>query len=133
MGSMWASVVPLVLRSSSDRLIPVTTDPPNLDGEAFDPTKVDADCLRRFCVEKGIRRIRVYGSATRGDFDPARSDIDLLIDFLPRRTPGFGFFALGDELAEILGRKVDVNTEKMLSEHFREEALHQAKVLYDAA
>jgi predicted nucleotidyltransferase len=111
----------------------VTTDPPNLDGEAFDPTKVDADCLRRFCVEKGIRRIRVYGSATRGDFDPARSDIDLLIDFLPGRTPGFGFFALGDELAEILGRKVDVNTEKMLSEHFREEALHQAKVLYDAA
>jgi uncharacterized protein len=133
MGSMWASVVPLVLRSSSDRLIPVTTDPPNLDGEAFDPTKVDADCLRRFCVEKGIRRIRVYGSATRGDFDPARSDIDLLIDFLPGRTPGFGFFALGDELAEILGRKVDVNTEKMLSEHFREEALQQAKVLYDAA
>ena len=130
---MWASVVPLVLRSSSDRLIPVTTDPPNLDGEAFDPTKVDADCLRRFCVEKGIRRIRVYGSATRGDFDPARSDIDLLIDFLPGRTPGFGFFALGDELAEILGRKVDVNTEKMLSEHFREEALQQAKVLYDAA
>jgi uncharacterized protein len=133
MGSMWASVVPLVLKSSSDRLIPVTTDPPNLDGEAFDPTKVDADCLRRFCVEKGIRRIRVYGSATRGDFDPARSDIDLLIDFLPGRTPGFGFFALGDELAEILGRKVDVNTEKMLSEHFREEALQQAKVLYDAA
>ena len=132
MGSMWASVVPLVLRSSSDRLIPVTTDPPNLDGEAFDQTKVDADCLRRFCVEKGIRRIRVYGSATRGDFDPARSDIDLLIDFLPGRTPGFGFFALGDELAEILGRKVDVNTEKMLSEHFREEALQQAKVLYDA-
>ena len=126
---MWASVVPLVLKSSSDRLIPVTTDPPNLDGEAFDPTKVDADCLRRFCVEKGIRRIRVYGSATRGDFDPARSDIDLLIDFLPGRTPGFGFFALGDELAEILGRKVDVNTEKMLSEHFREEALQQAKVL----
>ena len=133
MGSMWASVVPLVLRSSSDRLIPVTTDPPNLDGEAFDPTKVDADCLRRFCVEKGIRRIRVYGSATRGDFDPARSDIDLLIDFLPGRTPGFGFFALGDELAEIIGRKVDVNNEKMLSEHFREEALQQAKVLYDAA
>ena len=130
---MSASVVPVVLRSFADKLISVTTDPTNFEGAAFDPTKVDAGLLRRFCVEKGIRRIRVYGSAVRGDFDPARSDVDLLIDFLPGRTPGFGFFALGDELAEILGRKVDVNTEKMLSEHFREEALHQAKVLYDAA
>lgn len=128
-----ARVIPLVLGSSVDRLISVTTDPTNLEGAAFDPTKVDAGRLRRFCVEKGIRRIRVYGSAVRGDFDPARSDVDLVIDFLPGRTPGFGFFALGNELAEILGRKVDVNTEKMLSEHFREEALHQAKVLYDAA
>lgn len=111
----------------------MTTDRPNLDETAFDPSKVDAIRLRRLCTDRGIRRIRVYGSAVRSDFDPARSDIDLLIDFLPGRTPGFGFFALGDELAEILGRKVDVSTEKMLSEHFREEALHQAKVLYDAA
>jgi predicted nucleotidyltransferase len=111
----------------------VTTGPTNFEGAAIDPTKVDAGRLRRFCVEKGIRRIRVYGSAVRGDFDPARSDVDLLIDFLPGRTPGFGFFALGVQLAEILGRKVDVNTEKMLSKHFREETLHQAKVLYDAA
>ncbi|MFZ9882482.1 MAG: nucleotidyltransferase family protein [Phycisphaerales bacterium] len=111
----------------------MTTDPPNLDGTVFDPGKIDASRLRRLCTEKGIRRIRAYGSAVRGDFDPTRSDIDLLIDFLPGRTPGFGFFALGEELAEILGRKVDVSTERMLSEHFREEALHQAKVLYDAA
>lgn len=111
----------------------MTTDPSNLGITAFDPREIDADRLRHLCAEKGIRRIRVYGSAVRGDFDPTRSDIDLLIDFLPGRTPGFGFFALGDELAEILGRKVDVSTEKMLSKHFREEALHQAKVLYDAA
>ena len=73
----------MVLRSFADKLIPVTTDPTNFEGAAFDPTKVDAGLLRRFCVEKGIRRIRVYGSAVRGDFDPARSDVDLLIDFLP--------------------------------------------------
>lgn len=93
----------------------------------------DASRLRRFCAEKGIRRIRVYGSAVRPDFDPTRSDIDLLIDFQPGRTPGFAFFALGSELAEILGRTVDVNTEEMLSHHFRDEVLRQAEVLFDAA
>jgi hypothetical protein len=93
----------------------------------------DASRLRRFCEEKGIRRIRVYGSAVRGDFDRDRSDIDLLLDFQPGRTPGFAFFALGPELAEILGHPVDVNTEQMLSRHFRDEVLRQAEVLFDAA
>jgi predicted nucleotidyltransferase len=130
---MSASVVPVVLRSFADKLIPVTTDPTNFEGAAFDPTTVDAGLLRRFCVEKGIRRIRVYGSAVRGDFDPARSDVDLLIDFQPGKTPGFAFFALSEELAEILGRRVDVNTEQMLSRHFRDEVLSEAELLYDAA
>lgn len=93
----------------------------------------DESRLRRFCAEKGIRRIRVYGSAVRPDFDAARSDIDLLIDFQPGKTPGFAFFALGEELAEILGRRVDVNTEQMLSRHFRDEVLSEAELLYDAA
>jgi len=128
-----ACVVLVKLGSAGDKLSLMPEDPTNSDGTAFDPARIDAGRLRRFCADKGIRRIRVYGSATRGDFDPARSDIDLLIDFLPGRTPGFGFFALGDELAEILGRKVDVNTERMLSEHFREEVLRQAKVIYGAA
>jgi hypothetical protein len=41
------------------------------------------------------------------DFDPARSDIDVLADFKPEATRGIGFrfFGYGDELAGILGRK----------------------------
>lgn len=93
----------------------------------------DIEQLRRVCVERGIRRVRIYGSALRPDFDPASSDIDLLVEFLPGRTPGFAFFTIGEDLAAAFGRPVDVNTEGMLSEHFRDEVLRQAQVLYDAA
>ncbi len=97
------------------------------------PIPCDIERLRRFCTEHGVRRVRIYGSATRPDFDLTRSDVDVLLDFLPGRTPGFAFFTLSDELAAVFGRRVDVNTEEMLSEHFRDEVLRQARVIYDAA
>lgn len=46
-----------------------------------------ADLCRRFHV----RRLEVFGSAARGtDFDPARSDVDLLVTYDPTLTPIFG-------------------------------------------
>lgn len=108
-----------------------------LRGEGVAEHELDAEIarVRRVLWVRAlrIRRIRVYGSAVRPDFDAARSDIDLLIDFQPGKTPGFAFFALGEELAEILGRRVDVNTEQMLRRHFRDEVLSEAELLYDAA
>lgn len=44
-----------------------------------------------------------------------------------------GFFALEQELSEILGRKVDLNTPGFLSDYFRDEVLAAADVQYDAA
>jgi uncharacterized protein len=65
-----------------------------------------ADLCRRFHV----RRLDVFGSAAREtDFDPARSDVDLLVAYLPGRVPSFGDdLALRDALADLLGRKVDL-------------------------
>ncbi|MFM8435164.1 MAG: nucleotidyltransferase domain-containing protein [Planctomycetia bacterium] len=59
--------------------------------------------------DRGIVRLSVFGSVLRDDFDPSRSDIDVLADFKPEATrgSGFRFFGYGDELAGILGRKAD--------------------------
>ncbi|HZZ63539.1 MAG TPA: nucleotidyltransferase domain-containing protein [Roseiarcus sp.] len=41
-----------------------------------------ADICRRF----GVRRLAVFGSAARGrDFDPARSDLDFLVESIPSK------------------------------------------------
>ena len=65
-----------------------------------------ADLCRRFHVS----RLDVFGSAAREtDFDPARSDVDLLVAYLPGHVPSFSDdLALRDALTDLLGRKVDL-------------------------
>ena len=46
---------------------------------------------------------------------------------------GFLFFEMADELGTLLGRKVDLNTPKMLSKYYRNRVLDEAVVAYDAA
>jgi uncharacterized protein len=63
----------------------------------------------------------LFGSVLRDDFDASRSDIDVLVELDPAARTGFLFFGYGAELAEILGRRVDLNTPAMLSRYFRDE------------
>lgn len=65
----------------------------------------------------GASNVRVFGSVSRGEERPD-SDVDLLVDFSDER--GFGdFLAMVEELEALLGRRVEVVTERGLSPHFR--------------
>ena len=69
---------------------------------------VPMDRLAEYCQANGIARLDVFGSALRADFGP-ESDIDLLVEFEPGRTPGlFDFVRIEQEFSEIFGRKVDL-------------------------
>jgi hypothetical protein len=85
-----------------------------------------------FCRRNHIRRLSLFGSILRDDFGPD-SDIDVLVEFEPGQTPGLAFFGLQEELSELLGRRVDLNTPQCLSNYFRDEVIRQAQVQYDAA
>lgn len=94
---------------------------------------VDDEALHAFCRANGVRRLGLFGSALRGGFRPD-SDIDLLVEFEPERTPGLLRIAgLELQLGELLGRDVDLRTPGDLSRHFRDEVSASARVLYDAA
>ena len=73
------------------------------------PIQIDREQLARFCRERGIRKLSLFGSVLRGDFDPQQSDVDVLAEFEPGvlQHVGFQYFGYGQELAAILGRKVD--------------------------
>jgi hypothetical protein len=88
--------------------------------------------VAEFCRRNHIRRLALFGSVLRDDFTPT-SDVDVLVEFEPGRTPGFAFFGMQEELSEILGRKVDLNTAACLSRHFRDEVLAEAEPVYDSA
>lgn len=65
-----------------------------------------ADLCRRFHV----RRLDLFGSALREDFDPSRSDADLLVEFEPKSPLKAldQYFGLKQALEELFGRPVDL-------------------------
>ncbi len=93
---------------------------------------IPKDQIAAFCRKHGIRRLSLFGSILRDDFGPD-SDIDVLVEFEPEARTGFAFFGMQDELSQILGRKVDLNTPGFLSKYFRDEVMREAEVQYDAA
>ena len=88
--------------------------------------------IASYCRSNGIRRLALFGSVLRSDLTP-ESDVDVLIEFESGTRVGLRFFLMEQELSEILGRKVDLNTAGFLSKYFRNEVLAEAEVLYDAA
>lgn len=93
---------------------------------------IPSEEIADFCRKNHIRRLSLFGSIVRDDFGP-NSDIDVLVEFQPGHTPGLAFFGLQEELSELLGRRVDLNTPQCLSRYYRDEVLAEAKVQYDAA
>ena len=91
--------------------------------------KLPKQKIADFCRRHHIRKLAVFGSALREDFRPD-SDLDVLVEFEPGRTPGLAFFGMEQELSELLGRKVDLNTPQFLSPYFRDKVLAEAEVQY---
>jgi len=90
---------------------------------------ISEEKIAEFCRRNHVRRLSLFGSVLRDDFRPD-SDVDVLVEFEPGKTPGLAFFAMQDELSELLGRNVDLNTPMCLSRYFRKEVLAEAEVVY---
>jgi predicted nucleotidyltransferase len=93
---------------------------------------VDQKRISEFCRRHHIRRLSFFGSVLRDDFRP-ESDVDVLVEFEPGHVPGLAFFAMEEELSQILGRRVDLNTPQFVSPHFRERVLKEALAQYEQA
>lgn len=91
---------------------------------------IPSDEVAELCRRHHIRRLALFGSVLRDDFI-ADSDLDILVEFEDGHTPGLAFFGMQEELSELLGRKVDLNTPGFLSRYFRDEVLQEAVVAYE--
>ncbi len=91
---------------------------------------IPSETIATFCVRHHVRRLALFGSVLREDFRPD-SDLDVLVEFKEGHTPGLAFFGMQEELSELLGRKVDLNTPGFLSRYFRDEVMRQAVVAYE--
>jgi uncharacterized protein len=82
------------------------------------------DDIKRIAAKHGAYNIRVFGSIARGEAGPG-SDVDLLIDVGPNTSSWFPAGLILD-LEELLGRRVEVITEKALNPELRGHVLREA-------
>lgn len=90
--------------------------------------------IAALCRKYGVRKLELFGSAARGDFDPADSDIDLFYEFDADPTHlADRFFGLMEDLEQLLGRKVDlVSSQDVRNPYFLQVANQHRETLYAA-
>lgn len=98
--------------------------------------QIPREPLAELCRRWGIVKLELFGSVLREDFDPARSDVDVMVTFAPGALPGWEFFSdLPADLAGIFGRRVDVLTrrgvEQSLNPLRRRHILENSTVIYE--
>lgn len=94
------------------------------------PINLPLDEIAAFCQRHHIVKLSLFGSVLRDDFTPG-SDVDVLVEFDPAHVPGWGFFGMQEELSEILGRRVDLNTCGSLSPYFVDDVVQTSEVVYE--
>jgi len=82
------------------------------------------------CRQHDVTKVALFGSMVRGE-ETAESDIDLLVEFSQRKSL-LALVRLERELAQALGRKVDVLTEAALSPYLRPQILQEMRIIYEA-
>lgn len=93
---------------------------------------VDKVRLSAICGRFGVRRLRLFGSATDAAA-PADHDVDLLVEFIPGQAPGaFALVDLQDELSALFGgRQVDLAFAGILRNPYRQRFIEpQLQTLY---
>jgi predicted nucleotidyltransferase len=85
------------------------------------------EAILQLAAKHGARNVRVFGSVARREANE-QSDVDFLVDM----EPGRSLMDMGEllmDLRELLGREVDVVTEKGLYWLLRRRILKEAKPL----
>ena len=66
--------------------------------------------IEALCRKHHVTRLELFGSAARGDFDPAHSDLDFFVEFeeLGWRGSSDRYFGLLHGLEDLFHRKIDL-------------------------
>ncbi|UCS92154.1 nucleotidyltransferase domain-containing protein [Echinicola marina] len=99
-----------------------------------DLIKNNQQALIALCKKYEIKTMHIFGSASTDQFNES-SDIDILIAFkeLPFEKYTDNYFGLHEELEYLFSRKVDLITERSLSNPYFIEGVEKTKQLLYAA
>jgi hypothetical protein len=78
-----------------------------------------------------VRRLELFGSGSRSDFDLQDSDLDFLVEFTEIHTMGVfdRYFGFKENLEQLFHRSVDLVEGKAIKNPYFRQAIEQDKVL----
>jgi len=93
------------------------------------------EAIAELCRRHHVRRLSIFGSAARDDFDPATSDVDILVDFTSLDIPGYldNFIQLRQSLMNLFDREVDLIREGVIKNPYRVRSIEADRVELFAA
>jgi uncharacterized protein len=95
------------------------------------------DEVRALCEKYRVKRLTLFGSAVKGTFDEATSDLDFAVEFLPDTPPGGlrgPYFSLLRDLQDLFGRSIDlVDCHMIENPYFREVLELTQKEVYESS
>ena len=90
--------------------------------------------IPRLCRRYGVHRLELFGSAATEKFDPARSDLDFILEFDSSRTDLFSrYFGLKESLEALYGREVDLVMTGAMRNQFFIDSVNKTRQLVYAA
>ena len=92
------------------------------------------DELRRLCLQYGVQRLALFGSAAGGRFDEDKSDLDFVVEFQPAALDAYAdaYFGLLEALRRLFGRPVDLVVESAIRNPYFLQSVHQTRTpVYD--
>ncbi len=91
--------------------------------------------MEQLCRKHRVKTLELFGSATQQDFDPPRSDLDFLVEYLPlpQGEHARAFFGLLHDLEDLFHRKIDlVMTRAIRDPYFLHGVNETRRVVYGA-
>ena len=95
----------------------------------------DLPRIEALCRKYNVARLELLGSAARGDFDPARSDLDFFVEFTDLGWKGSfkRFMGLKLDLEELFGRPIDlIEPKAIVNPYFAMVANRHRALIYAA-
>ena len=91
--------------------------------------------LQRLCVRRRVRLLEVFGSAAGDTFDPAKSDLDFLVEFqsMSPVEHADALFGLQEDLERLFDRPVDLLEREPIRNPYLLQSIDQTKALLYAA
>lgn len=91
--------------------------------------------IKQLCIKYHVKKLEVFGSAVRDDFNPQNSDIDFLVEFTNKGIADYAnsFFGLQTGLQNLFNTHIELVISSIIKNPYFLESIEQDRTYLYAA